>query len=141
MEVETGFVNSLLKFMYQIQSVQETNPQLMNEFSWKTTSDQSLVALEPKPRQEQCSSLIADLPDPPDLSQVTAKKMFFELVHLGAIKHRITVRFEKKAFELKLNDPSFGFGSIFYTLFTTVATISDSPLTFKEIIIMNTYTQ
>lgn len=68
--------------------------------------------------------------------------MFFEFIHLGAIKNKITVAFEKKAFELRIDDPTkgFGVGSIFYTLFTSVATISDSPLTFKEIIITNTYT-
>lgn len=76
------------------------------------------------------------------MSYVTAKKIFFEVIHLGAIKENITVRFERKAFELKVDDPSqaFGFGSIFYTLLTTVATISDSPLAFKEVIIVNTYT-
>jgi hypothetical protein len=46
------------------------------------------------------------LPEVPDMSQITAKKIFFELVHLGAIKNNLTVRFEKKAFELKIDDPA-----------------------------------
>lgn len=76
------------------------------------------------------------------MAEVTAKKTYFEFIDFGAIKCKITVRFERKAFEFKIDDPKqgFGFGSIFYTLFTTVATISDSPLTFKELILMHTFT-
>jgi hypothetical protein len=61
---------------------------------------------------------------------------------MGAIKVIVSLRFERVAFELKIDDPKkgFGLGSIVYTLFTSVATISDSPITFKELIIMHTFT-
>jgi len=58
-----------------------------------------------KLREEQCENLKADLPNAPNMAEVTAKKTYFEFINLGAIKNRITVRFERKAFELKIDDP------------------------------------
>jgi len=54
----------------------------------------------------------------------------------------LTFKFEKKAFELKIDDPSQGFGlfNIVYILFTSVTNISDSPLAFKEIAITHLFT-
>jgi hypothetical protein len=73
---------------------------------------------------------------------VNERKTYFEVISLGALKIHITLKFERKAFELNIDDPTqaFGIGSIFYTLFTTVATISESPLTFKELILMSSFT-
>ena len=39
------------------------------------------------------------------MASVTAKKTYFEFINFGAIKFKITVRFERKAFELKIDDP------------------------------------
>ena len=58
-----------------------------------------------KQREELCENLQADLPIAPNMTEVTAKKTYFEFINLGAIKNRITVRFERKAFELKIDDP------------------------------------
>ena len=91
-------------------------------------------------RDKICANLHAGLPDTPDMAQITAKKVYFEFVDLGALKLIITVKFERKAFQFSLDNPSFGFGNIIYTLLTTVATISESPITFKEIILMHTFT-
>jgi hypothetical protein len=49
------------------------------------------------------------------------------------------MKFEKKALEVNLRQ-GLVLGSLLQIVFTTVATITDSPLTFKELIIMNTYT-
>ena len=62
--------------------------------------------------------------------------MYYEFVNFGALKIKITLKFERKAFEFN----TAGFGNIFYTIFTTVATISESPITFKEIILMHSFT-
>lgn len=42
----------------------------------------------------------ANIPEPPNLAIITAKKTYFEFIDFGAIKMKITVRFERKAFEL-----------------------------------------
>ena len=58
------------------------------------------------------------------------------MIHLGAIKAIVTFRLEKKAVELDISDPSRGFGvlNLFYTLIANVASISNTPLTFSELI-------
>jgi hypothetical protein len=67
--------------------------------------------------------------------------MFIEFIHLGAIKASITFSLEKKAVEIDVFDPARGFGifNIFYTLLSGVASISNSPLNFKELIIENAF--
>jgi hypothetical protein len=67
--------------------------------------------------------------------------MYIELIHLGAINAIITFRLEKRAVELDLADPSKAFGilNVFYTLFAAVASISNSPITFKELILIDTF--
>lgn len=50
------------------------------------------------PRDKVCESLKAELPEMiSELSTTNEKKIFFENIHLGAIKNKITMRFEKKA--------------------------------------------
>jgi hypothetical protein len=49
------------------------------------------------------------------------------------------MRFEKKALELGSVRQGLGIASVLQIVFKTVATISDSPLNFKEIVIVNTY--
>lgn len=94
-----------------------------------------------KRRDEVCESLKADLPELKlSASQSNEKKIFFEYINLGAIKIKITMRFEKKALELGTVRQGLGIANVLQIVFTTVATISDSPLTFKELIIVNTYT-
>lgn len=67
--------------------------------------------------------------------------MFIEYVHLSAIKCNITFIMEKKAVELDISDPGRGFGAfnIFYTLMSNVASISNSPLSFRELILLNVF--
>lgn len=67
--------------------------------------------------------------------------MFIELIHLGAIKANITFKLEKKAVELDVTDPSRGFGflNLLYTLLSGVASISNSPLNFKELILIDVF--
>ena len=67
--------------------------------------------------------------------------MYIELIHLGAIKELITFRLEKRAVELDIADPAKGFGAanLFYTLFAALASISHTPITFKELILLDTF--
>lgn len=76
-----------------------------------------------------------------DSERIHAKKLFVELVHLGAIKANITFRLEKKAVELDITDPARGFGfvNLVYTLLSGVASITNSPLTFKELILVDVF--
>ena len=39
------------------------------------------------------------------MAKVTAKKVYYEFINFGAIKVRVTFKFERKAFELKIDDP------------------------------------
>lgn len=67
--------------------------------------------------------------------------MFIELIHLGAIKVIITFKLEKKAVEFDISDPKRGFGAanLIYSLLAGVASISNSPLSFKELILIDTF--
>jgi hypothetical protein len=67
--------------------------------------------------------------------------MFMEFIHLGAIKAIITIKFEKKAFEFDISDPkqAFGIMNIIYSILATAASISNSTLTFKELILVNLF--
>lgn len=53
---------------------------------------------------------------------------------------KITLEIEEAAFEIEI-DPSKGFGlsSVFYTLGTSLANISDAPLFFRELVISHTF--
>ena len=57
-------------------------------------------------RHHICASLDASLPQSPDLVMINAKKLYFEFVNLGAMKIIVTTKFERKAFELNIDDPS-----------------------------------
>lgn len=59
------------------------------------------------------------------------------MMHLGAIKVNVTVRLEKQAVELDITDPVRGFGmvNVFYTLVQGVASITNSPLYFNELLL------
>ena len=67
--------------------------------------------------------------------------MFIEYIHLGAIKANITFSLEKQAVEFDISDPGRGFGilNLMYTLLSGVASISNSPLSFKELIILDVF--
>jgi len=67
--------------------------------------------------------------------------MYIEYIHLGAIKINLTFSLEKKAVEFDISDPARGFGvlNVIYTLLSGVASISDSPLSFKELILLDVF--
>ncbi len=53
------------------------------------------------PKNQICETLSAGLPEIlPELKRTTERKIFFELIHIGAVKVRITTKFEKKALAL-----------------------------------------
>ena len=68
--------------------------------------------------------------------------MYIELVHLGAIKIIVSFKLEDKAFKLDENSAMNGFKgtSLVYSAFSRVINISDSPLSFKELIITDVFT-
>jgi hypothetical protein len=57
------------------------------------------------------------------------------------MKANLTFRLEKHGVDIDITDPGRGFGilSIFYTLLSGVASISNSPLTFKELIMTDVF--
>jgi hypothetical protein len=67
--------------------------------------------------------------------------MFIELIHLGAIKAIITFKLEKKAVEIDIFDPTRGFGilNLFYSVLANVASISNSNLSFSELIMTDVF--
>jgi len=101
-------------------------------------TEKNLIAV---PLSQTCAALQADDLIMKDEKVIKMKKIYMELIHLGAIKIIVTFKFEKKAFELDLTSPGKGFGAtnIVYSVFTSVANISDSPLAFKELIIVDTF--
>lgn len=76
-----------------------------------------------------------------DEQSIHAHKMFIELIHLGAIKAIITFKLEKQAVEIDIFDPTRGFGvlNIFYSVLANVASISNSNLSFSELIMTDLF--
>lgn len=93
-------------------------------------------------REEICENLNTGRELIKDAGDIHAKKLFIEMIHLGAIKANLTFRLEKQAVEIDIMDPGRGFGilNLFYTLLSGVASISNSPLTFTELIMMDVFT-
>lgn len=89
-------------------------------------------------KQVVCPDLNTDGPEKPDLTTIKTDKMYFRLIHFGAIKINVTFRFEKKALNFDINQ-GFGTLTILYTLLTTFANVSDAPLSFKELVIENVF--
>lgn len=92
-------------------------------------------------REEICDSIDAQKHLVLAGEEIQAKKMFIEYIHLGAIKANITFSLEKQAVEFDISDPSRGFGvlNLIYTLLSGVASISNSPLSFKELILLEVF--
>ena len=92
-------------------------------------------------REEICDILDAQKELVQKSEEIHAKKMFIEYIHLGAIKANITFSLEKQAVEFDISDPGRGFGilNLMYTLLSGVASISNSPLSFKELIILDVF--
>mmetsp|Transcript_23040 Transcript_23040/g.22420 ORF Transcript_23040/g.22420 Transcript_23040/m.22420 type:complete len:459 (-) Transcript_23040:29-1405(-) len=67
--------------------------------------------------------------------------MFMEFIHLGGIMTCVTFHLEKKALEIDLADPKsgFGVGGVFYAIGATAASITNSNLLFKELILVDTF--
>eukprot|EP00344_Euplotes_crassus_P011103 CAMPEP_0197018198 /NCGR_PEP_ID=MMETSP1380-20130617/79966_1 /TAXON_ID=5936 /ORGANISM="Euplotes crassus, Strain CT5" /LENGTH=753 /DNA_ID=CAMNT_0042445389 /DNA_START=109 /DNA_END=2369 /DNA_ORIENTATION=- len=89
-------------------------------------------------KEEICLELATASPEPPELSSINTDKLYFNMIHLGAIKIRISLRFEKRSLNFDLNK-GFGVMTILYTVATTIATVSDAPLSFKELVITNIF--
>lgn len=64
-----------------------------------------------------------------------------EFIHLGAIRAIITLRMERTAFELDITNPgrAFGIVNILYNFVASAASISNSTLNFKELILLDTF--
>jgi hypothetical protein len=69
-----------------------------------------------------------------------AERQYFEFVNIGAIRIILTLRFEHKNLDLNITKKGGGIVSIGYTLFSNIASMSDSPLNFKELVLTHTYT-
>jgi hypothetical protein len=89
-------------------------------------------------KSDVCPELDTSTPKPPELSTINTDKLYFKLVHIGAIKISITLSFEKQALNFDMNQ-GFGVLTIVYTLATTIASVSDAPLSFKELLITNIF--
>lgn len=88
-----------------------------------------------------CDMLDATKPLVPQREEIHAKKIFIELIHLGVIKAQVTLRLEKKAVEIDISDPGRGFGvfDVVYTFLSNVASITNSPLSFTELMLVNVF--
>ena len=75
-----------------------------------------------------------------DEPRLKAERNYFEFVDIGAIKIILTLKFEHKYMDLDVTRQGGGINSIGYTIMSNVASVSDSPLKFKELIITHMYT-
>ena len=128
-----------MKFVLELLSIFEDN-RGTREYE---ANEESFERAKLMKREEICESLEARRSLVPQSEELQAKKMFIELVHLGTIKANITFKLEKKAVELDVSDPIRGFGifNVFYSLISGVASISNSPLVFKELILVDVFAQ
>eukprot|EP00826_Nyctotherus_ovalis_P008669 TRINITY_DN1224_c1_g2_i2.p1 TRINITY_DN1224_c1_g2~~TRINITY_DN1224_c1_g2_i2.p1 ORF type:complete len:317 (-),score=86.46 TRINITY_DN1224_c1_g2_i2:640-1590(-) len=76
-------------------------------------------------------------PKEPQSDLLGKNKIFIELLHLAAIKLRLSLRLEKKAV-----DPTGPLApvEVLYSVVVALSTISDAPIYFTELIMQNTYT-
>ena len=105
---------------------------------YQATQYQSSKRLQDFKKNAICPELNTDSPIPPDLSSINTDKLFFKVIHLGAIRIDITLKFEKKSLNF---DVSQGFGALtlLYTLFTSIANMSDAPLSFREMMLTDVF--
>lgn len=91
-----------------------------------------------KTKEQVCEELVVKPPITPDLQSIKTDKLYFRMIHLSAIKINLTFRFQKRALNF---DFSRGFGAltVAYTLITSIANISDAPLSYKELLIENVF--
>lgn len=106
----------------------------LNEESYLPSSKR----MEEFKKKAICPELDTASPIPPDLSSINTDKLFFKMIHLGAIRIDITLKFEKKSLNF---DVSQGFGALtlLYTLFTSIANMSDAPLSFREMMLTDVF--
>eukprot|EP00347_Sterkiella_histriomuscorum_P017164 403350423 len=118
-----AFQVQLQEFMFQIEtSILNSNLKFIVELV-ETFSDKSAYKL-----------IMAN-------AQSFEKAKYFKREEICAIKAIITFKVERKAFELDVFDPQRGFGvlNLFYTVFANVANISNSPLSFNELIMTDMF--
>ena len=84
----------------------------------------------------------ADIPVIEIEEGVKLKKMYMEVVHLGAIKIIVSFSMEDRASQVDVGQPLSGFGAstFAYSAMSKLVNISDSPLSFKELIITDVFT-
>lgn len=76
-----------------------------------------------------------------DEAIIHSNKIFIEYIHLGAIKTSISFQLERKSFEIDISDPRKGFGAVnlVYSLLANAASITDSNINFKELILLDIF--
>jgi hypothetical protein len=120
----------------KLKTMNSINSEGLQKFDRSTTENYEEVKEFRK--EEVCVELDTSNPVAPDLSTINTDKLYFSMINLGAIKINVTLRFEKRALNFDMNK-GFGALTILYTLFTSVANISDAPLSFSELIITNIF--
>lgn len=143
---------AIQEFQFQIESsIIDTNIKFIIELLQVFTNKPGTVYLEPSretfekakllTKESLCDKLDATKPLVPESEEIHAKKIFIELIHLGVIKAFVTLRLEKKAVEIDISDPGRGFGvfDVLYTFLSNVASITNSPLSFTELMLVNVF--
>jgi hypothetical protein len=161
-EVETGTLNTIIGTVTEITGVfgdqsteylsaqtvkerkeRDTNSNTMRHTitsgpaDVKTITDDKEEMVDFK-KEHVCIELDTSAPLPPELSAINTDKLYFNMIHLGAIKINVSLRFEKQMLNFDINK-GFGALTILYTIATSVATVSDAPLSFKELVITNIF--
>ena len=162
-EVETGTLNLIMNTVFEVtgvfsdeqieylsaETVKQQKSQGVYDYKAKGVSvneDEDLVEEDEEAKEatvilkkeEVCPELVTSTPTPPELSAINTDKLYFKLIHIGAIKMSITLSFEKRALNFDMNQ-GFGAITILYTLATSIANVSDAPLSFKELLITNIF--
>lgn len=160
LEVETGALNVIINTVTEIAGVfGDTSTEYLSAQTIKEKEQKEIISHEKDlskvgdrsdgittekdefkefRKEDVCLELNTDKPESPQLSTINTDKLYFSMVHLGAIKISVSLRFEKRALNFDLNK-GFGVLTILYSLATTIATVSDAPLSFKELIITNIF--
>ena len=136
-QLETTIINKNFKFVEAIIKIFIDE----KKFKQKYANADNFERYKLIQKNEVCEDLDPRKSIVTDDKQIQSNKMFIEFIHLGAIKVDLTFQLEKKAFEFDITDPRRGFGAsnILYSILAGAASISDSSLRFKELILIDSF--
>lgn len=140
--IETNTLNNILGVTFKIFNVfGSQNPEILSSkliSDQSSTSASSLSSFTSYDRESFSIALITSTPSILNDGSLKDQKYFFDFIDIGAMKFEITLRLKHEKIDSNLKQ-GFGFYSIGYSVLSSIATITESPISFKELIVTHTF--